>query len=202
MASPGGWLAGRWRYAHRNRKHNRWAVALLDVQPQDHILEMGFGPGLAIRELARRATRRFRAWNGRRRGGLDRRYAAAAPWRDETGVHWWLRAVDVGFVPAVVHLRPRPAAGCGCVALPIRSGGAGPAAGCRAGAGRPRRHDRGGAWLRQAGRRLRLLEGSRAERVAGHRHHGGVRAGDRGVSAAPRVVRFTARRETAGRRHA
>src|SRR5215203_944920 len=90
----------------------------------------------------------------------------------------------------------------GCYALPIRSGGAGPAAGCRAGAGRPRRHDRGSARLRQAGRRVRLLEGSRAERVAGHRHHGGVRAGDRGVSAAPRVVRFTARRETAGRRHA
>src|SRR5215203_2214764 len=59
MASPGGWRAGRWRYAHRNRKHNRWAVALLDVQPQDHILEMGFGPGLAIRGLARRATDGF-----------------------------------------------------------------------------------------------------------------------------------------------
>jgi SAM-dependent methyltransferase len=42
-----------------NRKRNRWAVALLDVQPQDHILEIGFGPGLAIRELARRATGGF-----------------------------------------------------------------------------------------------------------------------------------------------
>jgi SAM-dependent methyltransferase len=29
------------------------------VQPQDHILEIGFGPGLAIRELARRATDGF-----------------------------------------------------------------------------------------------------------------------------------------------
>ena len=35
------------------------AVALLDVQPQDHILEIGFGPGLVIRELARRATDGF-----------------------------------------------------------------------------------------------------------------------------------------------
>ena len=34
-------------------------VGLLDVQPQDHILEIGFGPGLAIRELARRATDGF-----------------------------------------------------------------------------------------------------------------------------------------------
>jgi SAM-dependent methyltransferase len=42
-----------------NRKRNRWAVALLDVQPQDQVLEIGFGPGLAIRELARRATNGF-----------------------------------------------------------------------------------------------------------------------------------------------
>jgi len=55
-----GWLAG-WEMALRpsNRKRNRWAVALLDVQPQDEILEIGFGPGLAIRELARRATDGF-----------------------------------------------------------------------------------------------------------------------------------------------
>ena len=55
-----GRLAG-WEMALRpsNRKRNRWAVALLDVQPQDHILEIGFGPGLAIRELARRATDGF-----------------------------------------------------------------------------------------------------------------------------------------------
>jgi ubiquinone/menaquinone biosynthesis C-methylase UbiE len=39
-----------------NRKRNRWAVSLLDVQPTDRILEVGFGPGIAIRELARRAT--------------------------------------------------------------------------------------------------------------------------------------------------
>jgi ubiquinone/menaquinone biosynthesis C-methylase UbiE len=31
-------------------------VALLDVQPGDQILEIGFGPGLAVRELSRRAT--------------------------------------------------------------------------------------------------------------------------------------------------
>jgi ubiquinone/menaquinone biosynthesis C-methylase UbiE len=55
-----GRLAG-WEMALRpsNRKRNRWAVALMDVQPQDHILEIGFGPGLAIRELARHATDGF-----------------------------------------------------------------------------------------------------------------------------------------------
>jgi SAM-dependent methyltransferase len=55
-----GWVAG-WEMALRpsNRKRNRWVVALLDLQPQDHVLEIGFGPGLAIRELARRATDGF-----------------------------------------------------------------------------------------------------------------------------------------------
>lgn len=40
-----------------NRQRNRWAVALLDVGPTDRVLEIGFGPGIAIREAARRATR-------------------------------------------------------------------------------------------------------------------------------------------------
>lgn len=45
--------------AHRssNRQRNRWVVSLLDVQPTDRVLEIGFGPGLAIAELSRRATR-------------------------------------------------------------------------------------------------------------------------------------------------
>jgi ubiquinone/menaquinone biosynthesis C-methylase UbiE len=55
---PAGWLAG-WEMALRpsNRQRNRWAVALLDVGPTDCVLEIGFGPGIAIREAARRATR-------------------------------------------------------------------------------------------------------------------------------------------------
>ena len=41
--------------AHRssNRKRNAWAVSLLDVRPDDRVLEIGFGPGLAIGELGR-----------------------------------------------------------------------------------------------------------------------------------------------------
>ena len=44
-----------WMFAHRpsNRQRNRWAVSLLDVQPADQVLEIGFGPGLAVAELAR-----------------------------------------------------------------------------------------------------------------------------------------------------
>jgi SAM-dependent methyltransferase len=50
-----GSVAG-WVMAHRpsNRQRNSWVVWLLDVQPTDRVLEIGFGPGLAIAELSRR----------------------------------------------------------------------------------------------------------------------------------------------------
>lgn len=38
--------------AYENRERNHWAVSLLDIGPRDHVLEVGFGPGLAIREAA------------------------------------------------------------------------------------------------------------------------------------------------------
>ncbi len=48
-----------WVMAHRssNRQRNVWVVSLLDVQPTERVLEIGFGPGIAIAELARRASR-------------------------------------------------------------------------------------------------------------------------------------------------
>ncbi len=36
-----------------NRRRNAWAVSLLDGRPDDRVLEIGFGPGLAILELSR-----------------------------------------------------------------------------------------------------------------------------------------------------
>jgi SAM-dependent methyltransferase len=36
-----------------NGKRSSWVVSLLDVQPDDRVLEIGFGPGLAILELSR-----------------------------------------------------------------------------------------------------------------------------------------------------
>lgn len=50
-----GSVAG-WVMAHRpsNRQRNSWIAALLEVQPTDRVLEIGFGPGLAIAELSRR----------------------------------------------------------------------------------------------------------------------------------------------------
>jgi SAM-dependent methyltransferase len=48
-----------WVFAHRpsNRQRNRWAVSLLRVQPADRVLEIGFGPGVAVAELARAGAR-------------------------------------------------------------------------------------------------------------------------------------------------
>jgi ubiquinone/menaquinone biosynthesis C-methylase UbiE len=52
-----GRIAG-WVMAYRssNRRRNAWAASLLDVQRDDRVLEIGFGPGIGIRELARLAT--------------------------------------------------------------------------------------------------------------------------------------------------
>jgi SAM-dependent methyltransferase len=49
----GGHVAG-WVMGHRssNVRRNRWVVSLLDVQPSDRILEVGFGPGIAIAALS------------------------------------------------------------------------------------------------------------------------------------------------------
>jgi SAM-dependent methyltransferase len=57
-SGPGGHVAG-WVMGHRasNVQRNRWAVELLDVQPTDHVLELGCGPGVAVADLAGRATR-------------------------------------------------------------------------------------------------------------------------------------------------
>jgi ubiquinone/menaquinone biosynthesis C-methylase UbiE len=49
-----GWIMGR---RSSNVARNRWAAMLLDVQPTDHVIELGCGPGVAIAALSSRATR-------------------------------------------------------------------------------------------------------------------------------------------------
>jgi SAM-dependent methyltransferase len=53
-----GHLAG-WIMSRRgsNVERNRWTLTLLDVAPEHRVLEIGFGPGLAVAEAARRASR-------------------------------------------------------------------------------------------------------------------------------------------------
>jgi SAM-dependent methyltransferase len=36
-----------------NQRRNAWTVQLLDLQPGDHVLEIGYGPGLAVHHIAR-----------------------------------------------------------------------------------------------------------------------------------------------------
>jgi ubiquinone/menaquinone biosynthesis C-methylase UbiE len=49
-----GWIMS-WRSS--NVARNRWAVQLLDVQPNDRVIELGCGPGVALAALASRAIR-------------------------------------------------------------------------------------------------------------------------------------------------
>jgi ubiquinone/menaquinone biosynthesis C-methylase UbiE len=42
--------------AYENRARNQWALSLLNVQPTDHILEIGYGPGWAIQQASRLAS--------------------------------------------------------------------------------------------------------------------------------------------------
>lgn len=53
-----GQLVG-WILAHRgsNVQRNRWVVTLLDLRPTDRVLEVGFGPGIAIAALAKATPR-------------------------------------------------------------------------------------------------------------------------------------------------
>jgi len=51
---PSGWL-GRWigrKMAQQHIPENEWTVHLLNPQPEDRILEIGFGPGIAIERVA------------------------------------------------------------------------------------------------------------------------------------------------------
>jgi SAM-dependent methyltransferase len=70
-----GWLVGH-LLAFKNRARSNWVLSLLNVRPGDHVLEIGFGPGVDIarvseavehgfvagidpsREMVRQATRR------------------------------------------------------------------------------------------------------------------------------------------------
>ena len=49
-----GWIMSR---RTSNVDRNEWTVSLLDIQPEDHVLEIGFGPGLAIARAAQLAPR-------------------------------------------------------------------------------------------------------------------------------------------------
>jgi SAM-dependent methyltransferase len=47
------------RMARGDEYHARWTVSLLDLRPDSRVLEIGFGPGVAIRYAAELATQGF-----------------------------------------------------------------------------------------------------------------------------------------------
>jgi ubiquinone/menaquinone biosynthesis C-methylase UbiE len=49
-----GWLMGR-----MSVDLNEWAVSMFDVQPNDRVLEIGFGPGVGIQKIAELAVHGF-----------------------------------------------------------------------------------------------------------------------------------------------
>lgn len=42
--------------ARQHQQENAWSVSLLAIEPEDHILEVGFGPGMAIEMMAQQAS--------------------------------------------------------------------------------------------------------------------------------------------------
>jgi ubiquinone/menaquinone biosynthesis C-methylase UbiE len=61
FAHPEGWV-GRLVgtiLAWKNRERNAWTISSLDIQPSDQVLEIGFGPGQAIQEVAKLAPNGF-----------------------------------------------------------------------------------------------------------------------------------------------
>jgi cyclopropane fatty-acyl-phospholipid synthase-like methyltransferase len=52
-----GWIAGRLMLLRpSNRARARWAVSLLELQPQDRVLDVGCGPGYSTGIIARQVT--------------------------------------------------------------------------------------------------------------------------------------------------
>ena len=52
LGGVAGWIMA---YRHGNRRRNRWAISLLGIEAADRILEIGFGPGLALADACRQA---------------------------------------------------------------------------------------------------------------------------------------------------
>jgi ubiquinone/menaquinone biosynthesis C-methylase UbiE len=52
-----GYLAGQiMAYRPSNQERNAWTLALLNLQPSDRVLELGFGPGVAIAQASKTVT--------------------------------------------------------------------------------------------------------------------------------------------------
>jgi len=123
-----GWLIGH-VMAIKNRSRGEWVVSLLELQPTDRVLEVGFGPGVDVQRALRLVTsglvagvdpshemlRQARRRNADAGGRLDLRVgsAAALPFVDNdfdkvfasNSVQFWPE-LDAGLVELRRVLRP------------------------------------------------------------------------------------------------
>jgi SAM-dependent methyltransferase len=53
-----GKLVGR-GMARQNKESNDWTISLLNIQAEDHVLEVGFGPGVAIKSVSQMTSKGF-----------------------------------------------------------------------------------------------------------------------------------------------
>jgi ubiquinone/menaquinone biosynthesis C-methylase UbiE len=106
--------------AYENRERNHWAVSLLDIEPRDHVLEVGFGPGLAIREVALLASEGLVAGVGASEVMLSQAYQRSAAVRagrvdlrlgSATALPFPDGAFDKAFAINSLHHWPDPTAG-------------------------------------------------------------------------------------------
>jgi ubiquinone/menaquinone biosynthesis C-methylase UbiE len=119
--------------AYENRERNFWAVELLGIETTDHVLEVGFGPGLAIQQAARLASgglvagvdasdvmlRQARQRNAAavRAGRVDLRLGSATALPFPDGVF------DKAFVVNSLHHWPDSAAGLHELRRVLKAGG-------------------------------------------------------------------------------
>jgi SAM-dependent methyltransferase len=61
FAHPKGWFGGfvGMILTLKNRERNAWTISMLNIQPDDQVLEIGFGPGQALQEVAKLAPNGF-----------------------------------------------------------------------------------------------------------------------------------------------
>ena len=127
-----GWLVLR-LMSVRNRPMNEWVIALLDIQPSDRVLEIGFGAGLWVERAARLASAglvagidhsedmvKLAAKRNRaavRAGCVDLRHGdvMALPYADET--------FDKAFAVGLIYYLPEPAAALREIRRVLRPGG-------------------------------------------------------------------------------
>jgi ubiquinone/menaquinone biosynthesis C-methylase UbiE len=61
FAHPEGWIGSFVGVilALKNRVRNAWTISMLNIQPDDQVLEIGFGPGQAIQEVVQLTPKGF-----------------------------------------------------------------------------------------------------------------------------------------------